>query len=247
MLQLQELSSNQMKELGNQLNQLKREHAAKVEEVLALQSKHTGTLKAAQAAHKQELDNLRLVLCGEKELVESELERTRRVHVEDMGALKQQWESRVQSLENALLAAEGKKWQERLEAVQRDTAERENALSHRVSQLSTELRVTKDRLTLSEQKVRDLEAGSEERSGTLAGLQSNLADAQDHARSLQSALTSLHTELNIAKEKYNQQCAEMLKMSSELVSLCFSCHGELPRFRHHREIGRSSCLQRGGD
>lgn len=213
-MQLQGLSSNQMKELDNQLNQLKRENTNRVAEVSELLRQHEASLKAAQSAHEQELVSLRATLSKGKELVESELERVRRTHEAELRALRQQFESKAQLSENALVAAEGKRWQERLEGAQREAEEKENALSCKVSQLSTELRVAKDKLTLSEQKVRDLEANVEERGGNLASLQSKLVDAQDHIRSLQGAQTSLLTELGIAKDKHQQQCAELLKMSS---------------------------------
>ena len=215
-----------MKELGNQLNQLKGEYGNRVEEVLEQRRQHSASLKAAQSAHEQELAGLRAVLCKDKELAEMELERLRKSHTANMEALKQQYEARVHMSGSAMVTAEGKKWQERLEAVQHDAAEKESALSQRVSQLATELRITKDKLTLSEQKVRGLEAAMEAHSGSLTGLQTTLLDAQEHAKSLQTAVASLQVELSIAKDKYQQQCAEMLKMSGELhLALCLSCHG----------------------
>lgn len=203
-----------MKELDNQLNQLKIECASRVSEVSEQRRQHVASLKAAQTAHEQELANHRAALSKEKELAESELEHMRRTHEAELGALGQQCETKAQLSENALLTAEGKRWQERLEAAQHDAEEKESLLSCKVSQLSTELRVTKDKLTLSEQRVRDLEASVEERGGNLAGLQSKLVESQDHITLLQSAQSSLHTELSIGKDKHQQQCAELLKMSS---------------------------------
>ena len=143
-------------------------------------------------------------------------------HVKELDKLRQQYDAQLASLEenfaksrSSLLEEERKKWEEQTQAKNEEHAQKEEQLKDQISSLTRELRSSKDKLALAEQKIKELMTTFEESKVDSSGLQDQLRESEDKVRDLQSSLTSLKTELDIAKDQYRQQSQEMQGMSGK--------------------------------
>lgn len=98
-------------------------------------------------------------------------------------------------------------------------SQREEQLNHQLSTLSNDLRVARDSLALSEKKAADLLSEFEDSKTGSADVRGQLREAESEVESLKIALRETKIELEISKEHYQQQSAEMKGMAGKLMLL----------------------------
>ena len=103
-------------------------------------------------------------------------------------------------------------WEERIKIMEHDFLQKEDQLKNQISTLSNDLRTSKDKLALSEQKVTELCSKFEEGKVGSVELQIKLKDAEDEVERLKIALREAKNELDISRQHYQQQLTEMKGM-----------------------------------
>ena len=123
-----------------------------------------------------------------------------------------------------ILATEKKMFEDRTKSLQLELVQREENLKDQISTLSNDLRVSRDKLALSEQKVRDLLSQFEEGKAGSVELRTQLKYAEEEAEKLRVEVREVKTELDISKELYQQQSADMKVMACKSCILYWIIH-----------------------
>ena len=214
--------TQQIQQLTEQLERLKNEQSRQVKEIAGL---HEGFAKKANEqlkVHEKEMGELTAKSKREIQKLQAEITSLTALHQKERADLKQQYhcelETQRQNLANTqseFMAAEARKWEEREASLRQQFLENEELLKRQVSTLSNDLRSTRDKLALSEQRLKELELHYEENKLDSSGLKEKLSAARAEVEELRGKVNSLHSELDIAREQYRQQSQEMKALSSE--------------------------------
>ena len=218
--------TQQIQQFMQQLERLRNDHSCQLKEISALREgfarKTNEQLRAMKSSHEKELGELGRKSKKEVQKLEAEVNRLMVLHQKEQADLKQQYrlelEAQKQNLANTqreLLVTETKKWEEKMESLQQQFSEREEQLKHQISTLSKDLRATRDKLILSEQRLKEVESHYEENKVDSGGLKEKLVSALGEVEELRGKVSSLHGELDMAKEQYKQQTGETKTLSSE--------------------------------
>lgn len=214
--------TQQIQQLTEQLERLKNEQSRQVKEIAGL---HEGFAKKANEqlkVHEKEMGELTAKSKREIQKLQAEVASLTALRQKEQSDLKQQYhrelETQRENLANTqseFMAAEARKWEEREASLRQQFLENEEQLKRQVSTLSNDLRTTRDKLALSEQRLKELELHYEENKLDSSGLKEKLSAARAEVEELRGKVNSLHSELDIAREQYRQQSQEMKALSSE--------------------------------
>lgn len=218
-----------MQSLTRELEKFKSDQAQQLREVSRLKDAFTKTsseqMKELKLQHKRELEDARERSKRESEALMAELDSQAVSHTKELQRVRQEYEGKLSTLEeksnrvqSELLSDVRRKWEDHAKVLQDEHSQREEQLKNQISTLTDNLRSSKDRLALAEQRIKEMETSFEENMADSSGLRAQLRGAEQKANDLQSSLSSLSTELDIAKEQYRQQSKEMQQMSGELVT-----------------------------
>ena len=211
-------------QLGREAESIKRTQSDQLREVAELResiSQKAGRqLAALKSQHEKQLADSEGKAERDRHKLEAEVASCQRTHATELSQLKDLHRTELKSLNNShdkaqsdLVSHETRKWEEREASLRRELASGEEELKQRISALSAELREARDGLAMSEQQFRELEAHCEVSKADSSGAKGQLAQAEAEAKQLRQELGSLGTELEISREQYRQQGAEMQTMS----------------------------------
>ena len=212
--------------LAGELEKFKSDQAKQLREVSQLKDAFAKTssdrMKKLKQQHEIELREVREQSNKGIETLKAELASQAEAHARELGNLKREHKSQLTALEedaakaqHELLTEERKKWEEQERTLQDEYSQKEEQLKNQVSVLTKDLRVSKDKLALAEQKIKELVTNFEENRADSSGLRGQLQESQQKVGALESSLASLHNELDIAREQYKQQSKEMQGISGE--------------------------------
>lgn len=201
--------------MTQQLEKLKKEQVQQLKEITELheevRKKYDNKVQVMEEKHQEVLDRLKEEL-GEASL--ATITSLKAQHRREIEGLKQDLETQVENEKlkhhKTMLEAEEKEKNMREKIVQN-----EDSLKQQISTLSTELRTSRDRLALSEQKVKELLSQFEQGQASSAGLETQLKDALQEAEKLKAALREVQIELDVSREHYKQQTAELKEMAGK--------------------------------
>ena len=203
--------------MAEQLATLKSQHTTKVQSLV----KDLERFRGEQTKQLKEINDLRESYSRKSG---QQLKSLKLQHEEELAKLKHHSEQEIQQLQrdisststqNDLLSKERKEWEEKEKSLKAIHLEREEHLKQQISMLSKDLRDSSDKLALAEQRVRDLESSCDENVAGTGTLKALLEKSEGDIESLRATVGTLHTELDISKEKYKQQAAELRGMSGE--------------------------------
>lgn len=215
-----------VRSLTGELEKFKSDQTRQLKEVSQLKELFAKTsskqMKELKQQHEKEMKEAREQATKLNESLKAELSSESATHAKELEKLRQQYERQQAHLEenfaksrSALLAEERKKWEERVGTMTDEHAQKEEQLKDQMSLLTKELRSSKDKLALAEQKIKELMTTFEETKVDSSGLQDQLRESEDKVGALQSTLASLRTELDIARDQYKQQSKEMQSKSGK--------------------------------
>lgn len=144
------------------------------------------------------------------------------IHATEMSRLKRELEDKLKHCKLALtgahkemIAAERKSAEERDIALRDQFSKKEEELNLQISTFSNDLRVARDKLALAEKKLADLLSQFEDGQACSVEFKTQLAAAETEMARLRCALQEATIELEISKEHYQQQSAEMKGMAGK--------------------------------
>ncbi len=222
----------QVKKLAGELQRLKGEQSKQIREVSELRNgfsrKAEEQVKTLTSKHQRQLDEIAEKEKTDRQKLEKQLDSLKAQQQRELERLRQQHKLKLDGERERLLGAQGEiisvekgKHQDMEHTLRKEFTEREEGLKQQVSTLSNELRVTKDRLALAEQRVREMELHYQEDKEGSSSLKEKLEAALGESEDLRRVTGSLETELEIAREQYRQQSGEMQGLSGErTVCVC---------------------------
>ena len=225
---------HKVQSLTRELEKFKYDQAQQLREVSQLKDVFTKTsseqIKELKQQHDRELRRVRDQAENERELLKTELDSQAMSHERELKRTRQEYEAKLRTVEENLsnvqghlLSEERKKREEEMRAMQDDYSQREEQLKNQISVLTKDLRSSKDKLALAEQRIKELETTSEESMADSSGLRAQLRESEGKVTALQASVDSLQTELDIVREQYRQQSKEMQGMSGELKVYVLIC------------------------
>ena len=110
------------------------------------------------------------------------------------------------------------KWQQLEKRLKCEHHETEETLKSQISSLSTELRVTKDNLALSDGKIHELQAALDKTKECLTMTESKMVDMSSEKGGLNDTVGKLQLELDIANSQYDQQIKELKMLSGKFTN-----------------------------
>ena len=202
--QLMSLRSDQEEQL-RQVSLLQAEWSIKLEQQLEetnlIHEKEMNKLQ--EKLHKQsgnEISSFEDKLQGELRVLRSNLEAKLKAEKVEMSLFhKISMEERLKEME---------------EVNQKHLVKHEEFLKDQLSSLMKDLRTTKDKLALSEQKMTDLLTHCKQSEAGSVKLQTQLMAARNKAEGLKSTLIYIQNELEASHDLYGQQSREIDKMAS---------------------------------
>ena len=203
---------------GEQTKQLK-----EINDLRESYSRKSGQqLKSLKLQHEEELAKLKHHSEQEIQQLQRDIASTRTDHTKEIESLNKKIQSQLEaqretltSTQNDLLSKERKEWEEKEKSLKAIHLEKEEHLKQQISMLSKDLRDSSDKLALAEQRVRDLESSCDENVAGTGTLKALLEKSEGDIERLRATVGTLHTELDISKEKYKQQAAELRGISGE--------------------------------
>lgn len=204
------------KELENlKSNQLKEFSELRVE----FSKNSSGQIEQLKQRHHKEIEGLKKKLEGE---FSSEKASLKAQHQKEVAHLKEEFEQQIKSHEvsltkscNEKVATEKRLSEERENTLRHQLIQKEEQLKHQVSTLSNDLRIARDKLALSEQKVSDLLSQHEEGQASSTEIGSQLKESEEELEKLKVVLRETKNELEISKEHYQQQLVELKRKAGE--------------------------------
>ncbi len=230
--ELQTEHTQQVNKLTAELQRLKGEQSRQVKEVSELKdrfARKTGEqVKSLKDKHEREIQELARNGEMERQKHQKDLSSLRGQHQNDQERLRREHKleldgerEKLRQIQNKLVSEEAEKRQEVERSLRQEFTEREESLKQQVSDLSSELRATKDKLALAEQRVREMELYCQEDKEDSNSLKDKLQAAVEEREQLRSTIRTLESEVEIAREQYRLQAVEMQGLSGERVlSVC---------------------------
>ncbi len=179
---------------------------------------------AVELKHEEDIAKIRQDGVLQVKTLENELATLKLNHTAEIDSVTKKFHSQLnaqsESLTNAqrdLLSQERKAWEEKESQLNATLLEKEERLKHQIATLSQQLTVSNDKLALSEQRLRDLEARCQESKSGSGTLQALLEKCEADNQCLRYTVNTLQADLDIAKEKYNQQTVELQTTSGLLI------------------------------
>lgn len=201
--ELEEVRSEQTK-LLNQISELHESYS----------SKSSQQLKSLKLQQEEELTLLKDRFEQQIQQLQKDIASSKIAHTEEIHSLNNQFQLEVEA--QKFLMSKGKKlWEEKEESLKEMHSKKEEVLKQQISILSDDLKGSSNNLTLSEQRVRDLEAFCEENVAGCGSLKTLLEKSKAEAEHLRATVSTLQTELDIFNEKNKQQAEELQKITCE--------------------------------
>lgn len=211
--ELERFKCDQAKQL-KEVSQLKQTFAeTSSEQMRVLKEKFEKELREVRERYQKESDRMKAELTSQATSHSRELEKLKQEHEAEIVTLGEN----SAKLRSELLAEEKRKWEEQVRTLQDEYSQIEEQKTNQISVLTKDLRASKDKLALAEQKIKELVTSFEENKADSSGLQAQLRESEQRVDNLKSSLATLKNELDIAKEQYRQQSKEMQQMSGELI------------------------------
>ena len=230
--------------MEDQLSALKSQHTTKVQSLVTelekfqseqekqlkqvndlrsrLSKKAAEDIKALKFTHEEEIGKVRLDCEQQIQLLKNDISVLKSEHVKEIDLMTKRFQSELEaqsksltSAQRDLLSQERQAWEEKEKQMTADFLEKEEQLKQQISSLSKELRASNDKLALAEQRIRDLEVRCDENQAGSGTLRAMLEKSEADIECLRGSVSNLQTDLDIAKEKYRQQTAELQAMSGE--------------------------------
>lgn len=235
------LQSSYKKIVDERMVAIKSQHSQKVHSL----TRQLEKLKSDQVQHLTELKEFRAEFCsnskdqvreieqrykGElKELRErlegqfsKDLSSFKAKHNKEVACLKKDFEKQMAGHElsmaqscDEMLAAAQRSSEERENSLRHEYAQREEELKRQTSTLSGDLRVARDKLALSEQKVVHILSQLDINQASSAETKAKLEESEGEMERLNSVLREMKNKLAISNESYQQQSEEMKGLSCE--------------------------------
>lgn len=215
--------SDKLQSLTRQLELLRIDQAQQLKELSQFRAEFSKNsskqIEESKSRHRNEMHDLRETLihgfAQERSLLEEK-------HREEVTCLKAELEEEMRDRQIAsskvsdeMVVAERRVWEEREGTLRRECSQKEEQLNHQLSMLSNDLRLARDNLALSEKKVADLLSQFEDNEAGSADIRGRLGESEGRVESLQNALRETKVELEISREHYQQQSAEMKGMAGK--------------------------------
>lgn len=218
--------TTKVQSLAKDLERFRGEQAKQLKQISDLREsysrKSSQQLKSLKLQHEEEIGKLKHQSEQEIEQLQRDIASSKTDHTKEIESLNKQFQSQLESqrktltsTQNDLLSKEQKVWEEKEKSLKVVYLEKEEHLKQQISTLSKDLRASSDKLALTEQRVRDLETSFDENVAGSGTLKSLLEKSEGDIERLRVTIGSLHTELDISKEKYKQQAAELRGVSGE--------------------------------
>ncbi len=214
--------------LITELKKFKSEQEKQVEQIsnlrLKMSKQSSDEMKAMRLQHEEDMtkvkhDNELLIKTLENKLTSLKLS-----HAAEIDLVTKRFQSQLdaqsESLTSAqtdLLSQERQAWEEKERQLSTTFLEKEELLKRQISTLSKHLTESNDKLALSEQRVRDLEAHCEESKSGSGTLKALLEKCETDNQCLRDTVNTLQTDLEIAREKYKQQMVELQTTSGIIL------------------------------
>lgn len=209
--------------LTTQLEKLRNSQAQQLQDLnrfrAELDRQNSKELDDLKKAHQLEMGELLMKMESNFSRERTSLEA---IHATEMSRLKKELEDQIKCCTLAMteaqeekIAAEKRLAEESEKFLRADFSKKEEELNHQISTFSNDLRIARDKLALSEKKVADLLSQFEERKASSAKSRNLLAESEAEVGRLKGALREATVELEIAREHYQQQSAEMKGMAGK--------------------------------
>ncbi len=216
-----------MQSLITQLEKFRSEQTKQLKQIGDLRTKMlkqaSEEMKVLRLQHEEELAKVRQDGQLLTQTLNNEISSLKSQHAAEIDSLTKKFQSQLDAQSKSLTSAqkdlishERQAYEEKERHLNATCIEKEELLKQQISNLSKELRTSNDKLALAEQRIRDMEAHFEESragSGTLKAL---LEKSEADIECLRGTVNSLQTDLDIAREKYNQQTVELQTTSGDL-------------------------------
>lgn len=218
--------TQQVSKLATELQRLKGDQTKQVRQVCELREgfarKAEEQVKSLRSKHEKELNELMTSARIEQQKLEEELKSLRADHNKELEHLRQTHKlelegekERLGQAQSELISAEAERRRKMEQSLDQKLAEREEDLKQQVSKLSSELRASKDKLALAEQRVHEIEVHCQDSKEDSSSLKDKLQAALGEAEELRTSVGALENELEIAREQYMLQSVEMQGLSGE--------------------------------
>lgn len=189
-----------------------------------LSKQSSDEMKAMKLQHDKDVEKLMQDSQLQVKTLENELALLKQNHTAEIDSVTNKFQSQLDaqsecltSAQKELLSQERHEWEERERQLNATLLEKEKLLKHQISTLSKHLTTSNDKLALSEQRVRDLEAHCEESKSGSGTLRALLEKSEADNQCLRDTINTLQADLDIAREKYNQQMGELQTTSGTYV------------------------------
>ncbi len=216
-----------MQSLITQLEKFRSEQTKQLKQIGDLRTKMlkqaSEEMKVLRLQHEEELAKVRQDGQLLTQTLNNEISSLKSQHAAEIDSLTKKFQSQLDAQSKSLTSAqkdlishERQAYEEKERHLNATCIEKEELLKQQISNLSKELRTSNDKLALAEQRIRDVEAHFKESragSGTLKAL---LEKSEADIECLRGTVNSLQTDLDIAREKYNQQTVELQTTSGDL-------------------------------
>ena len=192
-------------------------------------------VQKVQEQYERELQEMKEAVQRDREHCTAEMEALHVAHQSKVHELLEaqrrdllaQYSERAQC-QDQRLARVTQEWQDKQKALECSHLAVVQQLNGRISSLSCSLREAEDRYTTAEESLRGFERMEEEKRHTLTDVESRLERLVKEKDGLCRQVNDLHLELDLSREKYQQQTQELTNLSGTGASLNL-----LWGFRHH--------------
>ncbi len=212
-------NSDRVQHLAKNLEDLRSNQIKQLEEVNEIRSEFSNRLETAMKEmgrkHQEKIRDLQEKLSSR---AANELACLMEDHRKQIEALEESHERDIESLKleftNSQLETQNK-LKEREDILQLEYTKGGEHLKHQISVLSNDLRINKDKLVLSEQKVEKLLSQVEEGEVGTSQLRAQL---EGELEKMKDSLISLKHELDISVENHQQQSMEIKEVTSKYAN-----------------------------
>ena len=227
MVALRAQHTDKILSLTTQLEKLRKSQAQQLQDLNRfrgeLERRNDKEMQEFQRRHESETKQLLLKMESDFSRERTSLEA---IHATEMSRLKKELEDQITQCKLAMtksqeemITVEKRLAEERENALKDEFLKKEEQLNYQISTFSGDLRIAKDKLSLSEKKIADLLSQFEDGKVSSAEFKTQLMQSEAEVDQLRKTLREATVELEISKEHYQQQSAEMKEMSSR----CKSC------------------------
>lgn len=223
MVALRAQHTDKILSLTTQLEKLRNSQAQQLQDLncfrAELERRNDKEMEEVRRRHESDTKELLLKMESDFSRERTSLES---IHATEMSRAKKELEDQIKQCKLAMtrsheetITTEKRLAEERENALKEEFLKKEEQLNHQISTFSGDLRIARDKLALSEKKVADLLSQFEDGMASSTEFKTQLIQSEAEVERLRKALREATVELEISKEHYQQQSAEMKGMASK--------------------------------